>query len=139
MENWETLWFYQFYNHVLFIIRFKFCFSEQHPILIFWRPLSFGAPLNITTLVGQLPPRPTCHHATVYRAISTSMDWVLSNNQIFTLMVVMKSKGNAVSVMWSVLTDFGLFNRLYQKKYPKMVFFWPEKSVFWCPGLFFTR
>ena len=41
--------------------------------------------------------------------------------------------------MWSVLTDFGLFNRLFRKKCPKMVFFLPKKSGFWSKGLFFTR
>ena len=39
----------------------------------------------------------------------------------------------------SVLTDLGLFNRLFRKIFPKMVCFLPKKSVLWEFGPFFFK
>ena len=46
---------------------------------------------------------------------------------VFVLQLPVKAK--TVWVMWSVLTDFGPFNRLFQKKCPKMVFFLLKKFL----------
>ena len=63
----------------------------------------------------------------------------LWQNYVILIRFLKKLVWRTVWVMWSVLTDFGLFNRLFQKKCPKMVFFLPKKSGFWSKGLFFTR
>ena len=57
-------------------------------------------------------------------------------NLRYKVLQVVVGKVDPVWVMWSVLTDFGLFNRLFRKMCPKMVFFSPKNSGFWSKGLF---